>query len=221
MQVIGYIMYRYTELGYEPKLEPSVDDYCLRMVEDDGEADMDFPALERKQPISKFGFEQLALCDEPRQAPRGSDSGAAGGGSREALEKTFVRIHLPTQGCSILNIKSNSMTLEQILALVVKKRALLKGQHTLELVDSPGMELDLSQTLQQAGVRDFNLIHKFSTLRRRDRCRPRRRAAPAQRLADGWPTCRARLMGVLCVQVSGATYRRIRSRTVARMCRCR
>jgi len=41
--------------------ESSVDAYSLHIMEDDGEIDSDFPALESREPVSKFGFEQLGL----------------------------------------------------------------------------------------------------------------------------------------------------------------
>ena len=34
------------------------------MVEDDGEVDFEFPALDNKEPISKFGFNRLALVEK-------------------------------------------------------------------------------------------------------------------------------------------------------------
>eukprot|EP01137_Pigoraptor_chileana_P009296 Opistho-2@57322 len=161
--VIGLIAYKYTEAGRMPKLTSGVENYCLRMVEDDGSPDMDFPALDRKQPIQKFGFDQLALCE----------TGKGGGVQRKMSSRpdpksttTFIRIHVPSQGCTVLNVKSCDILLSDVLDLVRKKRALPKGQHTLELVDSPGVELDLNQTLQSIHVMEFNLIHKFS--KRRD-----------------------------------------------------
>lgn len=38
-----------------------MDAYTLNMVEDDGEVDCDFPPLDSREPISKFGFNKLAL----------------------------------------------------------------------------------------------------------------------------------------------------------------
>ena len=41
----------------------SADYYSLQIAEDDGEVDMDFPALDTREPISKFGFTRLALVE--------------------------------------------------------------------------------------------------------------------------------------------------------------
>ena len=38
-----------------------VDAYALHIAEDDGQVDVDFPALDNREPISKFGFAKLAL----------------------------------------------------------------------------------------------------------------------------------------------------------------
>ena len=39
----------------------NLDLLSLHIAEDDGEVDSDFPALENKEPISKFDFAKLAL----------------------------------------------------------------------------------------------------------------------------------------------------------------
>ncbi|CAG8496978.1 1415_t:CDS:2, partial [Cetraspora pellucida] len=65
-EVIGYILYQYWDEKREPLLEKrlcNVYHWNIRMVEDDGEIDEDFPALERTQKIVKFSFEQFALCE--------------------------------------------------------------------------------------------------------------------------------------------------------------
>ena len=38
-----------------------MDAYSLHIMEDDGEIDSDFPPLESREPVSKFGFDQLGL----------------------------------------------------------------------------------------------------------------------------------------------------------------
>lgn len=55
--------------------ETNVDAYTLNMVEDDGEVDCDFPPLDSREPISKFGFNKLALVVKsviPRSAAKQS-----------------------------------------------------------------------------------------------------------------------------------------------------
>lgn len=42
----------------------NTDVYCLHIAEDDGEVDTDFPSLDNKEPVSKFGFTKLALVQK-------------------------------------------------------------------------------------------------------------------------------------------------------------
>ena len=52
----------------------TIEAYSLHIAEDDGEVDMDFPALDNKEPISKFGFTKLALVEReiPKTPPKSS-----------------------------------------------------------------------------------------------------------------------------------------------------
>lgn len=66
VDTIGYALLRYIEEKREPLLESSQKDpnyWTLRIVEDDGELDEDFPALERTRPISKFSFDEFAIVE--------------------------------------------------------------------------------------------------------------------------------------------------------------
>lgn len=62
--LIGLICWQYTNEGHEKKLMNDVDHYCLRIAEDNGEVDADFPSLNDKEPLSKFGFPTLALTEK-------------------------------------------------------------------------------------------------------------------------------------------------------------
>ncbi|KAG9033539.1 hypothetical protein FRB95_014718 [Tulasnella sp. JGI-2019a] len=75
-EVIGFSLWTYWSKDLEPKLDAGLggeDDpkrdivlsavgWNLRIAEDDGEVDEDFPALDRTRPISKFSFDSFALC---------------------------------------------------------------------------------------------------------------------------------------------------------------
>ncbi|MBW0494586.1 hypothetical protein O181_034301 [Austropuccinia psidii MF-1] len=71
-EVVGFALWSYVEEMREPKLseirhKPNGLDlfethaWCLRLVEDDGEVDEDFPALERIRPASKVGSNEFAI----------------------------------------------------------------------------------------------------------------------------------------------------------------
>ena len=46
----------------------NAENYMLHIAEDDGEVDMDFPALDNREPVSKFGFTNLALVEKETPA---------------------------------------------------------------------------------------------------------------------------------------------------------
>ncbi|OAV87460.1 hypothetical protein PTTG_10081, partial [Puccinia triticina 1-1 BBBD Race 1] len=71
-EVVGFALWKYVEEAREPKLaeisaRPDGLDlletfaWCLRLVEDDGEVDDDFPALDRTRPAAKVGSNEFAI----------------------------------------------------------------------------------------------------------------------------------------------------------------
>ncbi|EJT99363.1 hypothetical protein DACRYDRAFT_118096 [Dacryopinax primogenitus] len=81
-EIIGFGLWTYWDKGLDPRLDEgllpegksatgdkereihlSTVGWCLRMVEEDGEPDEDFPALDRSRPISKFAFDAYAICE--------------------------------------------------------------------------------------------------------------------------------------------------------------
>eukprot|EP00833_Pecoramyces_ruminatium_P014273 jgi/Orpsp1_1/1188305/evm.model.d7180000063770.1 len=62
--VIGYSLYEYNEAERKPVITSDLDVpyWNMRIVEDDGEIDEDFPALERARKIQKFAFDSFAIC---------------------------------------------------------------------------------------------------------------------------------------------------------------
>ena len=65
-ETIGFSLYRYWEEGRTPSLKKEECDanvWTLRIMEDEGTVDDDFPALERNRPISRFQFDMFALVE--------------------------------------------------------------------------------------------------------------------------------------------------------------
>nr|CAG4638478.1 EOG090X072S [Cyclestheria hislopi] len=60
-ELIGLVCYKYNLEKREPPLCESVNNYALFIAEDDGSPDVDFPSLEPKETVGKFGFTTLAL----------------------------------------------------------------------------------------------------------------------------------------------------------------
>ncbi|KAL7417025.1 stress-activated map kinase interacting protein 1-domain-containing protein [Mrakia frigida] len=75
-EVVGYGLFLYSEEGREPKLDEGREEegrerdirlstvgWGLRIVEDDGEVDEDFPALDREANAAKFSFLEFAITE--------------------------------------------------------------------------------------------------------------------------------------------------------------
>ncbi|EJD01500.1 SIN1-domain-containing protein [Fomitiporia mediterranea MF3/22] len=73
-EVIGFSLWSYWEEGWLPKLDEGLSDerkkerlsavgWILRIAEDDGEVDEDFPAPDRMGKISKFNFDAYAILE--------------------------------------------------------------------------------------------------------------------------------------------------------------
>lgn len=63
---IGFALYRYVEDNRQPLLKEEMKDsnrWNLRIVEEDGEPDDDFPALDRTRAISAYSFDEFALVE--------------------------------------------------------------------------------------------------------------------------------------------------------------
>ncbi|TXT13181.1 hypothetical protein VHUM_01582 [Vanrija humicola] len=64
-EVTGHGLWKYWDEGREPKLEDEEDlstvGWGLRIVEDDGEVDEDFPPLDREGQISRFGYAEFGI----------------------------------------------------------------------------------------------------------------------------------------------------------------
>lgn len=61
--LIGLICWQYTNEGKEPRLK-ELCRYSLRIAEENGDVDPDFPSLNPKDPVAKFGFPFLALVEK-------------------------------------------------------------------------------------------------------------------------------------------------------------
>nr|CAG4645555.1 EOG090X072S [Lynceus sp. MCZ IZ 141354] len=60
-ELIGLICFKYTAENRQPPLKDALNQYALFIAEDDGSPDADFPCLDSRETVSKFGFTTLAL----------------------------------------------------------------------------------------------------------------------------------------------------------------
>nr|XP_054769405.1 target of rapamycin complex 2 subunit MAPKAP1-like [Lytechinus pictus] len=146
--LIGLICWHYVNKGLQPELKENVESYCLMIAEEDGEVDMDFPALDSREVISKFGFNTLALVE--KDAPE--DDGKTGGSDNIIVTIYFVNLFFLFK--FVLNL----------------------GPHyLLEKTSAPGVPLDLDLKLCETDTMDFIMVREHSRrdyLNKADRTRP-------------------------------------------------
>lgn len=89
-EVLGHALYRYWEEGWLPKIDEGLDGeedpkwctvcsaigWILRIAEDDGEVDEDFPPPDRTGKISKFSFDAYAVLDASASQSRSHSHGS-------------------------------------------------------------------------------------------------------------------------------------------------
>ncbi|XP_071821013.1 target of rapamycin complex 2 subunit MAPKAP1-like isoform X1 [Apostichopus japonicus] len=158
-EVIGLICWHYKNEGYEPPLRDSIDNYCLMIAEEEGEVDDDFPALDCKEAISKFGFSTLALVEKASVLP---DKESQESGKDEAI---IVNIK-SSDGESKLAIDNTQVTLRELMNKALKRR---KGiiptagpDYLMEKVNDPGVSLDLDAKLSSIGCLNFVMVREHS-----------------------------------------------------------
>ncbi|XP_054157988.1 target of rapamycin complex 2 subunit MAPKAP1-like [Oppia nitens] len=141
--LIGLICWQYTNEAKEPRLKPNVANYSLRIAEENGEVDPDFPSLNAKEFMAKFGFPVLALVEKD-----------------EHENNILVTIYID-EVFSKIQVNSLQLTLQELLELTIKKRrpSLVKGvSYKLEKRNEPGVALDLKQTLSDCNTLEFVLV---------------------------------------------------------------
>ncbi|EEC18928.1 mitogen-activated protein kinase associated protein, putative, partial [Ixodes scapularis] len=136
--LIGLVCWHYTNEGRSPKLRPSVSHYCLRIAEESGEIDEDFPPLDPREPVSKFEFPFLALAQLDREDfPTG----------------TLLTFHTK-DGFSKVQIPSLDATLREVLDQMLKRRkGLLRSlgpEFHVENHKEVGIPIDLDTTIRSS-----------------------------------------------------------------------
>lgn len=144
--LIGLVCWHYTNEGRSPKLRPSVSHYCLRIAEESGEIDEDFPPLDPREPVSKFEFPFLALAQLDREDfPTG----------------TLLTFHTK-DGFSKVQIPSLDATLREVLDQMLKRRkGLLRSlgpEFHVENHKEVGIPIDLDTTIRSSGTLEFTLV---------------------------------------------------------------
>ncbi|XP_033732497.1 LOW QUALITY PROTEIN: target of rapamycin complex 2 subunit MAPKAP1-like [Pecten maximus] len=153
-ELIGLICWQYTNEGRDPKLNENIEMYSLHIAEDDGEVDMDFPSLDPREPVSKFGFAKLALVE--KNIPTQTLSKAS----------LVVTVYVPHRGFNKFQMEGMDIPMKDILQRVLKRRKvkIRPGQsYNLEKQTEPGVAVDLDATLANMDTMEFCLVRQHST----------------------------------------------------------
>lgn len=137
-----------------PSLDPNY--YVLRIVEDDGLIDNDFPPVDKLRKMNRFGFRTFALCrDEGYQR-------ALATGKEKSEAQFLVKVHV----YSTLEVKQTTvlcctprMLLEDVLAQICKKRNVNTAEYTFKAPDTRS-DIRMDQTLEKLGLHEICMVKK-------------------------------------------------------------
>ncbi|KAJ8300924.1 hypothetical protein KUTeg_022443 [Tegillarca granosa] len=139
------------DMGYGNE---NIEMYALHIAEDDGEVDMDFPSLDSREPVTKFGFSKLALVEKDLPPPTSPKSAFV------------VTVFVPNRGFNKFQVENMNITLKEILNKIIKRRKIKIRpglNYNLEKQNEPGISLDLDATLASADTMEFCLVRENST----------------------------------------------------------
>ncbi|RKO94474.1 stress-activated map kinase interacting protein 1-domain-containing protein [Blyttiomyces helicus] len=184
-EVVGYAMYEYFNESREPAVPEHLRDivnWNMRIVEDDGEIDEDFPALDRSRRIQKFSFDKFAICEAtpgqvrdnestrkpaPAQAqnsavtpPATVSTSAAGGGTSGPTY--FLKVHL----YSTLEVKQTTtiqmpttIPLGEVFEQICRKRKYDPSKYVFKMADTK-TDVPLDKTVEQLKQYEFCVLKK-------------------------------------------------------------
>lgn len=150
---LGYSLYLYVESGQEPKLteeEYDANSWNVRLAEDDGLPDEDFPALDRVRPITSYSVDEFALvrateeefaansartpnkfAPRPKQPARMSNPDAA---ASESQIRVYMYPYDPLLSEPIWdNLVDGGSSVQTIFDSVCKDRMLEQNMYVLRL----------------------------------------------------------------------------------------
>lgn len=171
--LIGLICWHYTDLQLGPPLKPELSNYALKIAEENGDVDNDFPSLTFNDEIKRYGFPYLALVEiKTNLIVTVYVVCCLYFGFHSQISYSHIE---PDGGFSQLTINSLNTSLQEIVDQVMKKRPQLRSKgsnsETIQTLDesyrlehraSPGTGLNLSAKIcdfvENSNKIDFCLI---------------------------------------------------------------
>ncbi|TRY77863.1 hypothetical protein TCAL_08135 [Tigriopus californicus] len=155
-EVIGYACWKYTEEGRQPPLvHKSHEKYTLYMAEPDGTIEREFPPLEKRELISKYGFNILGLVD------LGQD------GEYSSPADRTVTVILPEGTFTVMELDTLDIPVKELLARVLARRKIPQHQtfqfkYIVERKDGQGEALDEEALLSSFHTKEFYILRANS-----------------------------------------------------------
>ncbi|KAI8800448.1 stress-activated map kinase interacting protein 1-domain-containing protein [Cladochytrium replicatum] len=177
--VIGFSLFEYINDGRTPRIPKSickVVQWNMRIVEDDGTIDDDFPALERSRRIQKFAFDQFALCeaqrgqiyakdDKPAVAALPSPQTATPNTAPQAAppaKPVLLKVHLystlEVKQTTTVQMPGNTL-LSDVFEHICKKRKYDIKDYVLKMADTK-TDIPMDRTLDQLKLTEVCILKR-------------------------------------------------------------
>ncbi|KAJ3137047.1 hypothetical protein HDU90_002218 [Geranomyces variabilis] len=178
-EAMGYALYEYWAEGRQPIIPEELRDvkmWNMRIVEDDGTIDDDFPALERTRKISKFAFDQFALVAASPDQIKRHDSNlrkAATSSTADLVSPTssnaapaattvFLKVHLystiEVKQTTTMPVASN-IPLAEVFEQICRKRKYDPSKYVFKMADTQ-TDVPLDKTLDQLRVSELCILKR-------------------------------------------------------------
>jgi hypothetical protein len=183
-EVIGYTLYEYVNREGHPPIPKSMYDtslWSIRIAEEDGTIDDDFPALDRSRQIHKFGYDSFALCNSisfEESTKAGSvkseivhDPSVDHGSERSAnlsvdsSEATFLKVHLYSSAelrqTTTIHVPIH-LKYKDIFSQICLKYKYDPKEFVLKLLDGR-TEVPMEKTLEQIKISEFCVVKRVKS----------------------------------------------------------
>ncbi len=120
-EVVGFTCWKYTAEGRQPPLQPDVDRYSLYIADADGSIETEFPALDRLEPISKFGFPVLGLVEAAAAPAAGATEDSGEPGDPSLPSELRVTVYLPDGTFTLLEVETRNVALRTLMERAFEK----------------------------------------------------------------------------------------------------
>ena len=166
-EVIGYTLFEYVNANRLPMIPQHlwiIKQWNLRIVEDDGSIDDDFPALERSRKIQKYAFDRFALCEQTPIEPIKQKKQQTQQEQLAEEASVLMKVHL----YSTLEVKQTTtmqlplrVPMVDVFQRICLKRKYDPKDYVLKMADTK-TDIPLDKTLEQLNITEFCFLKRSS-----------------------------------------------------------